>query len=130
MAFYHLGYIHEGTGRLKAQVVLMIDDPAPEHDRRDVALTRCPEACDDTKLAVVQTPLVRVRYDRGVEERCSLNGVLKGKIGTYEKPLLPGQGFSVDSHSFEDVGYTEKMALENPGYIAVPLGKVTQHVAE
>jgi len=82
----------------------MVQVSRAERDRRDVPFAGGPKAQDEAHRSRRKVGLVRVRHDRGIEQRRRFERVLVREIGAEKQlPLLgkPGTGPQPGSHLLE-----------------------------
>ena len=74
-----LGRDHRGGNRVECEVAVDADEAFAKFDRREVALAGGAQAHDEAKRTGRDTLLIRVRDDRGVEQRRRLQAVFVEK---------------------------------------------------
>src|ERR671918_906698 len=83
----NLGRDHRGGDRGKYEVAVDADEAFAKFDRREVALAGCAQAHDEAQGTGRDACLVRVRDDRGIEQRRRLQAVFAHEVGADQQRL-------------------------------------------
>ena len=86
-----LGLEAVARGGIDGDVAAGIKQSGAKSDRGDVTFARGPEAQDETQRAGRQVRLVRMRHDRGIEQRGGFERILVTEIGAEQKLPFFGQ---------------------------------------
>ena len=114
----------EARRLVDVDLVLVIDDPAPERDRRDVPFASGPQAQDEPARSCLQAGLVGMPDHRRIEKGRGLQRVFLGEIGAHEQlPVLAerliGQEMALDLF---------KSPEEELAGLLMPVPEFAQHV--
>ena len=86
-----LGFEAVARGGIDGDVAAGIKQPGAKGDGGDVTFARGPQAQDETQRAGRQVRLVRMRHDRGIEQRGGFERILVAKIGAEQELPFFGQ---------------------------------------
>ena len=111
-------------GRDDGDVALAVQEAGAKSDRGDVAFARGPQTQDESQRARRKVRLVRVRHDRGIEQRRRFEGILVAEIRAKQQLAFDGE-LLVGAQT--GTGLFEPPAEELPG-LRVALAELGLHL--